>query len=180
MKQARALLLATAIAFPAWAGGDSSDGHTHAAAPVPAMVAAQQATPRAAAATEDFEVVAAIEGKKLVVYLDRFASNEPVTKAVVEVDGGGLKGVAGEIAPGTYVLDVATAMSPGKHPLTITIEAGDTTDLLTATLDISSTATDEEHVHGWREQIVWIVAGLLLLAAGALLAMRRRNKPKGI
>lgn len=177
MKQARALLLATVIAFPAWAGGDSSDGHTHAAPePIPVVTL----SPRAVAATEDFEVVAAIEGKKLVVYLDRFASNEPVTKAVVEVDGGGLKGVAGEIAPGTYSLDLATAMSPGKHPLTIAIEAGDTTDLLTTTLDISPAAAGEEHVHGWSERIVWIVAGLLLLAAGALLAMRRRNKSKGI
>ena len=177
MKQARALLLATVIAFPAWAGGDSSDGHTH-AAPEPLPVVTL--SPRAAAATEDFEVVAAIEGKKLVVYLDRFASNEPVTKAVVEVDGGGLKGVAGEIAPGTYTLDLATAMSPGKHPLTIAIEAGDTTDLLTTTLDISPAAAGKEHVHGWSERIVWIVAGLLLLAAGAMLAMRRRNKSKGI
>jgi hypothetical protein len=177
VKQARALLLATVIAFPAWAGGDSSDGHTHAAPePIPVVTL----SPRAAAATEEFEVVAAIEGKKLVVYLDRFASNEPVTKAVVEVEGGGLKGVAGEIAPGTYALDLATAMSPGKHPLTIAIEAGDTTDLLTATLDISPAAAGEEHVHGWSERIVWIVAGLLLLAAGAMLAMRRRNKSKGI
>jgi len=177
VKQVRALLLATVIALPAWAGGDSSDGHTHAAPePIPVVTL----SPRAAAATEDFEVVAAIEGKKLLVYLDRFASNEPVTKAVVEVEGGGLKGVAGEIAPGTYALDVATAMSPGKHPLTIAIEAGDTTDLLTATLDISPAAAGEEHVHGWSERIVWIVAGLLLLAAGALLAMRRRNKSKGI
>ena len=179
MKQARALLLATVIAFPAWAGGDGSDGHTHGApAPMPAPITA--GAPRAAAATEDFEVVAALEGKKLVIYLDRFTSNEPVTKANVEIDGGGIKGVASEMAPGTYALDLATAMSPGKHPLTIAIEAGDTTDLLTATLDISSTATDEEHVQGWREQIIWIVAGLLLLAAGALLAMRRRNKSKGI
>ena len=178
MKQAKALLLvATVIAFPAWAGGDSSDGHTHAAPePIPVVTL----SPRAAAATEDFEVVAAIEGKKLVVYLDRFASNDPVTKAVVEVEGGGLKGVAGEIAPGTYALNVATAMPPGKHPLTIAIEAGDTTDLLTATLDISSTATGEEHVHGWTERIIWIVAGLFLLAAGALLAMRHRKKSKGI
>ena len=177
MKQVRALLLATVIALPAWAGGDSSDGHTHAAPePIPVVTL----SPRAAAATEDFEVVAAIEGKKLVVYLDRFASNEPVTKAVVEVEGGGLKGVAGEIAPGTYALDVATAMSPGKHPLTIAIEAGDTTDLLTTTLDISPAAAGEEHVHGWSERIVWIVAGLLLLTAGAMLAMRRRNKSKGI
>lgn len=179
MKQASALLLATVIAFPAWAGGDSSDGHTH-GAPAPMPIPITASAPRAVAATEEFEVVATLEGKKLVVYLDRFASNEPVTRANLEVDGGGLKGVASEIAPGTYAMDLATAMSPGKHPLTFSIEAGDSTDLLTATLDIAPAAADEEHVHGWSERIIWIVAGLLLLAAGALLAVRRRNKPKGI
>jgi hypothetical protein len=46
---------------------------------------------RAVAATEEFEVVAVLEGKNLVVYVDRFASNEPVAKARVEVEGGGLK-----------------------------------------------------------------------------------------
>ncbi len=179
MKQARALLLATVIAFPAWAGGDSSDGHTHAApAPMPAPITTGAL--RAVAATEEFELVATLEGKKLVVYLDRFASNEPVTKANVEVDGGEMKGVASEIAPGTYALDLATALSPGKHALIIAIEAGDTADLLTATLDISPAAAGEEHVHGWSKRIIWIVAGLLLLAAGALLAVRRRYKSKGI
>ncbi len=179
MKQARALLLATVIAFPAWAGGDASDGHTHAEsapAPVPVMASA----PRAVAATEDFEVVAVLEGKHLVVYVDRFASNEPVANAKVEVEGAGLKGLAGEAAPGTYVMAVAAAIAPGKHPLTISIEAGDTADLLSTTLDISPAAAGEVQVHRWGDRIVWIVAGLILLAAGALLAMRRRNKPKGI
>jgi len=172
VKHVCAILLFT-TAFAAFGHGGEDHG-----APTP--VVAHSQAPRAVAATEEFEVVVALEGKRLVVYLDRFASNEPVTKAHVEVEGGGLKGVASDIAPGTYALDVATAMPPGKHPLTIAIEAGDTADLLTATLDISSAATGEEHVHGWSERIAWIVASLLLLAAGALLAMRRRNKSKGI
>jgi hypothetical protein len=74
----------------------------------------QSVTPRAAAATEEFEVVTSLEGKKLVVYVDRFASNEPVTQAKVEIEGAGLKGVASETAPGTYVLDVATLPAAGQ------------------------------------------------------------------
>ena len=179
MMQARALLLATVIAFPAWAGGDASDGHTHAAAPVPATVAAPLATPRAIAATEDFEVVAVLEGKQLVVYVDRFASNEPVAKAKVEVEGAGLKGLAKEAAPGTYVMDLAAALAPAKHALTISIEAGDTADLLSATLDTSQPVVAEADAHGWTRRAVWIVAALLLLAAGALLVFRRR-KARGI
>jgi hypothetical protein len=58
------------------------------------------ARPEALPASEAFEVVAVLEGKKLLLYVDRFASNEPVAKAKVEVDGGGLKGVASEIRAG--------------------------------------------------------------------------------
>lgn len=180
MMQAGALLLATVIAFPAWAGGDASDGHTHAeSAPVPVPVTAS--APRAVAATEDFEVVAVLEGRQLVVYVDRYASNEPVAKAKVEVEGAGLKGLAREAAPGTYVMDLAAALPSAKHALTISIEAGETADLLSATLDTSQPVASSEHVHGWGERVVWIVAALLLLAAGALLIARRnRRKAKGI
>ena len=78
----KALFLGAVIALPVWAGGDSSDGHTHAAPePMPAVTAA----PRAVATTEEFEVVAVVEGKHLMVYVDRFASNEPVAKAKVSM-----------------------------------------------------------------------------------------------
>ncbi len=176
MMQAGALLLATAIAFPAWAGGDASDGHTHAeAAPIPVTPSA----PRAVAATEDFEVVAVLEGKHLVVYVDRFASNEPVAKAKVEVEGAGLNGLAKEATPGAYVMDLAAALPPAKHALTISIEAGDSADLLTATLDTSAAAPAAPHARSWSEWMVWGLAAVLLLASGALLAARRR-KQKGL
>jgi len=170
--------LTTLIALPVWAGGDSSDGHSHAApAPVPVTVNA----PRATAATEEFEVVAALEGKQLVLYVDRFASNEPVAKAKVEIEGAGLKGLAAEAAPGTYVMDIASPMPPGKHALTISIEAGDAADLLSATLDTSLPVIADEHVHDWSKRIVWSLAALLLLVSGALFAARRsRQKAKGL
>lgn len=160
-----------AASFAAFGHG----GEDHSAPPPPLV--GQNIAPRAVAATEEFELVAVLEGKKLVLYLDRFASNEPVAKAKVEVEGAGLKGVAGEAATGTYVLDVAAEIPAGKHPLAIAVEAGDSADLLSATLDTSH-STAAVHVHGWSEQVVWIVAGLLLLAGVALLAVRRRIKGK--
>lgn len=150
-------------------------GEDHGAPPVPV---AQTVEPRTAAATEEFEVVASLEGKKLVVYVDRFASNEPVTQAKVEIEGAGLKGVATESAPGTYVLDVAAALPPARHPLTISVEAGDSLDLLTATLDTSTSVVIEQHTHGWSEWLVWGLSGALLLATGILFAVRRRKRAK--
>ena len=178
MKPVKLLLLVTLISlsFPLLAGGDSSDGHTHEA---PASVPTNQnITPRAAAATEEFEVVTSLEGKKLVVYVDRFASNEPVAQAKVEIEGAGLNAVASETTPGTYVVDVATSLPPAKHPLTISIEAGDSIDLLTATLDTSVSVTTEVHTHGWSEWIVWGISGALLLMTGILLAVRRHKRAK--
>lgn len=180
MKHVRKIFLVTLIALssPIWAGGDSSDGHSHAApAPVPVPVS-QSVTPRAVATTEEFEVVAALEGKKLWVYVDRFASNEPVTQATVEIEGAGLKGVASETSPGTYVLEIATTLPQAKHPLTISIEAGDTVDLLSATLDTSAPVANVAHAHGWSEWVAWVLAGALLLFAGILFAARRRKRAK--
>lgn len=171
MRHALAILLSTA-AFAAFGHG----GEDHGAPPPPVT---QNMAPRAEAATDEFEVVAVLEDKQLVVYVDRFASNEPVAKAKVEVEGVGLKGLAAEVAPGTYVMDIAAPMPPARHALTISIEAGDTTDLLSATLDTSIAAPGPVNAHYWSEWIVWGISALLL-AAGALLAMRRnRHKAKG-
>lgn len=169
--------------MPGWAGGDSSDGHTHAApelarADIPMGVAA----PRASAASEEFELVATLEGKQLRVYLDRFASNEPVVKATLEIEGAGLKGAARETAPGTYVMELTAEPPPGRHPLLISVEAGDSADLLTAVLELSSPTTGATSSDGWRRHIGWF-GGLgvtLLLAAGALLLARRRATAKGL
>jgi hypothetical protein len=174
----RVFLLVTLVALPLpiLAGGDSSDGHSH-AEPAPILVS-QSVPPRAVTATEEFEVVAALEGKKLWVYVDRFDSNEPVVNAKVEIEGAGLKGVASETTPGTYLLDVATPLQSAKHPLTISVEAGDSVDLLTATLDTSSSVTNEVHAHGRSEWIVWWISGALLLVTGILFAVRRHKRAK--
>lgn len=176
MKRSIALFLAAVFTLPAWAGGDSSDGHSHAAA---APVVTTATAPRAVTATEAFEIVVVLEGKKLVVYVDRFATNEPVAKAKVEIEGAGLKGLASETSPGTYVMDVVAAIPPANYPLTISIEAGDSADLLTATLDIPAPAgatEGVERVYARKQWIAGTVAGLLLLAGGALFVARRRKK----
>ena len=169
MKRIVALAL-YAVMLSAFGHGDEDHG-------APAAAISQGVAPRAVAATEDFELVAVLEGQHLVVYVDRYASNEPVANARIEVEGAGLMAPAAEAAPGTYVLDVAAEIPAGKHPLAIAVEAGDSADLLSATLDTSHPAA-AAHVHGWREQIVWIVAGLLLAVGVALLAVRRRIKGK--
>jgi hypothetical protein len=168
-------LLTAALVVVSAAHGHGDEDH---GAPPPPVT--QSMAPRAAAATEEFEVVAVLQDKHLVVYVDRYASNEPVVGAKVEIEGGGLQGVAAETTPGTYLMDLAADMPPAKHGLTISIESGDSADLLTATLDTSPPAPPAAHSHYWSEWVVWGLAVLLLLVSGALLAVRgRRQKSKG-
>lgn len=150
-------------------------------APPPAV--GRTVLPRAVASSDEFEMVAVLDGKKLVIYLDRFASNEPVTGAKVEVEGDGLKGIAAESSPGVYDLDAAALIGLGaaaKHPLTIAIESGDSADLLSATLDTSAPPSELAHTHAWGERAVWFGAALLGLAGGLLWVIRRKKQSRGV
>lgn len=165
-----------AVSALAHAGGDASDGHSHGEAAAPAMTVA--GAPRASAQTEEFELVAVLEGKRLTLYLDRFATNEPVADAQIEVDSGTLKAPGTQIAPGVYSLPGEAFAKPGKYPLAISVQAGDSSDLLTVTLDLPQPVAGAAPVNSWSNWAVGGGAGALLLAGAALAAVRRRNSKR--
>jgi hypothetical protein len=166
-----ALTLGLVSASPVFAHGDEDHG-----APPPSVSTA--VAPRATASSEEFEVVTVLADNKLLVYLDRFSSNEPVAGAKLEVEGAGLKGLAKETAPGVYAL-TAESVPAARHPLTISIETTDSADLLTTTLDITAGTSAVVHVHTWGERAVWLGAAVLALAGGVLLLLRRRKQVHG-
>ena len=90
--------------------------------------------PRGEAASDAFEIVAIARGENLEIYLDRFATNEPVIGATIEVEtpSGSVK--AAEGADGTYRL-AAPWLAKSEHTdLIFTVTAGDTTDILPMTI----------------------------------------------
>lgn len=174
MMNAAILLLAATLALPAW--GHGGEDHSH-EGDKPAAVAVQ-ANPRSATASEEFELVAALEERTLTLYLDRYASNEPVAKAQVEVESGTgkntWKAVAQETAPGVYTLPGDRLAAPGKHALVITVQAGEASDLLTATLLVPPPAAAVALQASGRGWLLGGGAALLLAVAGGLW-MRRRQ-----
>ena len=102
----------------------------------PAAAAPAGAAPRAEAASAEFELVGVAKGDALVITLDRFATNEPITDGTVEVAEGDGTATAKAQEDGTYLLRAPWIGKPGKHDLTFTVTAGDAADLLTATLDV--------------------------------------------
>lgn len=176
MKCVRSFLISITLALSGMAhgGGDSSDGHTHGEAVKPEM--SVDIAPRTSAQTDEFELVAVKEDKKLTLYLDRFATNEPVADAEIEVESGALKAVAVQVAPGVYSLPGEVFAEPGKYPLTISVQAGASADLLTATLDLAPPAVGVAHARGWDTWAVWGASGTLLLSGAGLVAVRRRKQ----
>jgi hypothetical protein len=170
---ASAWLLLALFTLPAWGHGDEDHSHE---GDKPAAAAAVQANPRGATASEEFELVAALEGRTLTLYLDRYASNEPVAKAQVEVESGPLKAVARETAPGVYTLPGERLAAPGKHALVITVQAGEVSDLLTATLVVPPPAAAAVAPEGTSGR-GWLLGGgaALLLAVTGGLWMRRKR-----
>jgi len=173
------LAISATLVSPAWAGGDSSDGHTHAAPEPIVPMAINAAAPRVTSQTDLFELVGVLEGKVLTMYLDRFATNDPVTKAEIEVASGSWKATATEIAPATYTVAADTLTQAGKHPLTVTVLAGDVSDLMDATLEVGAatpvpaTGQLSQNTGKW---VIWSGAAVLSLAALGLMVARRRKQ----
>lgn len=160
------------------------EGHDHGAAPPPQVTTL---APRAEAASADFELVAVLRDGTLTLHLDRFADNAPVEGATIEVDTPEGSQAAKPAGPGTYVLPVSFAAKPGAHDLAFTIMAGDTVDVLAATLSIPAAVPTSSRpqtaapavlaqLGGLRADLLaGILAGLLIgFLAGALLMSRRR------
>lgn len=158
-----------------FAHGDEDHGDTEKKPVAPAVQAL-----RVEAASDAFELVGQLQGDKLVIHLDRFASNEPVTGATVDVEGGPLKAVKATERDGVYTVPAVGLNEPGTHALVFTIQAGDASDLLTGDLVVASPARAAvAAATSGLPATRWIAAAAAAaLAAGvALFAWRRRRTP---
>ena len=177
---------AAAVAGPGAHGpnGEHLDAAAAAGGPAPA------AGPRIEAKSELFELVARLGGGELSILIDRFASNEPVLKAEVEVASGALKAKAVFHADiGDYVVDDPAMLkllaTPGEHALLITIVAGEESDLLDAVLHSSVEAArgldhNAEFGHGksWLPSWARYLGAAVLLAGLLAWAWRRKAATK--
>lgn len=152
------------------------EGHDHAAAP-PAPAAS--VAPRLEARTPLFEIVAVLDGRRLAVYVDRAASNEPVSGAQVEVEAGGERVEASEIAGGLYAAELPALAAAGDHALVFTVAAGDELDLLNGTLRVAAAAAAPAPASAAGGAPAWWwggAAGAALVAALGIARGARRHK----
>jgi hypothetical protein len=178
LARGRALLVAAllALAAPAFAGPGHDHDHDHDSAATPGMT-----LPRFEAQSDLFELVGVLRAQSITLYLDRYSNNEPVMQARIEYELNGRTGVAAPDDQGSYVLPLGEIRAPADLALSFTITAGDETDLLAANLSLPDPQAGQAGVHGrWARTGVYVLAGGLLLAAIAGVAVMRRRRAGGV
>lgn len=172
--------LALALAAFAGAAAASPGAHgpngEHLDGTAPASVAAGS-EPRLESSSETFELVARLQPNVLVLELVRYASNEPVANAKVDVGSGAAKAQAVfDAASGSYrVSDAALLQSlraPGTHALMFTVSAGADGDLLEGKLHVAGEPKHEAH---GLPASTWPMAASAAFVGGLALFARRRK-----
>ncbi|MFC5359435.1 efflux RND transporter periplasmic adaptor subunit [Azospirillum himalayense] len=139
-----ATVVAASLAAPVAAPALAHEGHAHGGEePKPVVTTA---APTLEASSSDFELVAVAQGKTLLVHLDRFATNEPVNGASVEVSADGEATTASPVSgeEGVYRLDPSWLSKPGSHEVTVSVTAADAADLLIGTLEVPASAAEAQ------------------------------------
>jgi len=139
--------------FPSPGFVSAHEGHDHGDAPRTLVPIA----PRGEARADNLEIVAILSDGEIVVYLDRFQSNEPVINAEIEVltPDGSQKAIAKQ--DGTYRLSAKWAKGRDHYDLIFTVSLDGVSEVLPVTI-VGSTVREIDPVAG----------GVSLLTAGAL------------
>lgn len=168
-----AMVLSSAAVF----AGPGAHGPNGEHLDAPAQTGASSASvPAFEAQSEAFELVGRLQGGEFSLLINRFATNEPVLNATVEVESGALKAAAKFHADlGDYAIDDAAMLKalavPGEHAVVVTVLAGADSDLLDGTLNVPGAtleapghSDDGGLAHG-PSRTLWLALGLVVLAA---------------
>lgn len=109
--------------------------------------------------TAAIELVAAASQDDLTIWIDRWATGEPIANAAVSVTIDG-KRVIARPADGTYILSAPALDVEGDHRLSFIISQGGAIDTMSGTLNITKPAGDAAQGLPWRTAL------LILLALG--------------
>ena len=173
-KKLALMLAATAISLLTSISSVAHEGEEHEPASKPADV---RISPRFEVISGKVEMVGVLTDKNLVIYLDRADDNSPIENAKIKIEGSGFKGIATAFGDGVYQLPV-DSIQPGKYPLTITLNAGELSDLLSTDLEVAAVEQDVAPTNKTFSKW-WFYTGIaILIAIFAFVMMRRARQPK--
>ncbi|HMN51933.1 MAG TPA: efflux RND transporter periplasmic adaptor subunit [Xanthobacteraceae bacterium] len=142
-----------AVSTPA---ANAHEGHDHnTSAPV-----SQSLTPRGEAESDAFQLVAVLRDRALTLYLDRFATNEAMSGATVEVETPSGPQAAEAVGEGIYLIAAPWAKGADHYDLIFTVTAGDKVDVLTLTI----LDTPREANAAPARSLWWVILAALIAA----------------
>jgi RND family efflux transporter MFP subunit len=174
----RALAMTAALSA-AITPATAHEGHNHEEQPP----VSAGALPRGEADSTAFEIVAIVRGENLEIYLDRFATNEPVTGATIEVESPDGPVKAAEGTDGTYRVTAPWLAKNGRVDLILTVAAGDATDILPLTIQTApatvqggakSDVAPGGHIS--MVSVLLVLGGALMGALLSAIALRSRRR----
>ncbi|MBZ0094809.1 MAG: HlyD family efflux transporter periplasmic adaptor subunit [Sulfuricella sp.] len=132
--------------------------------------------PRLELKSPDVELLGILRDGKLTLYVDRYASNEPIRNARIELESNGRKVQAQAEKDGSYTAAADWLRQPGKYEVVASVEADGLEDLLIGSLEVPGTKP-EALGRTWLDDAKWAAGGV---AAATLLAvlfkfLRRRK-----
>ncbi len=172
------IFLVTALVMAA-SPARAHEGHDHGTPAVTVSAAA----PRVEASSESFELVGIVHGDAMRVFLDRFADNEPVIRATIDVTLDADTVRAEPQPDGSFLVEAPWLANAGRLDLVFTIATDETSDLLIGALDLPREATGDAAGESStavlaRSSVSWLI-GFALFVVGVLfgrsLALRRSN-----
>jgi hypothetical protein len=157
------------------------EGHDHDTPQVaagPANVAS-----RGEAASENFELVAVAQGAELIIYLDRFATNAPITGATIEVETPAGPAKAEERDDGTYRLPAPWLANAGHLDLIFTVSADNAVNIMPLAIDAPASGAVGSDAHGLADRLRALLSPAtigallvgILLGVGVTTVGRRRS-----
>lgn len=169
------------------------EGHDHGAPPTPVSTTI---APRVDASSTVFEVIAVLRNEKLMIFVDRFVTNEPVTDATVEIETPAGMVKASANPDGTYAVPAPWVKKGGSLDLIFTVTAGADIDVLTGTLKLPAEDSVAQAVMktswfvasafatGLRQRIqqqdpTLPIVAIAAFIAGLVIARRRRSSSSG-
>lgn len=118
--------------------------------------------PRFYAESDLYELVGVIRDKQITLYLDRYATNEVVKGASIEVEVDGAKMSAKPNGDGEYLIELKNKIKDQPTPISITINDGGELDVLVSTIDLSQ--FENSSVMNWKTWLKLLV--LMCFVAG--------------
>lgn len=165
----------------AWLGLAASalahEGHDH-GPPAPSLPTAVK--PRIAVESEAYQLVAIANGEQLTIFLDRYASNEPVTDAAVSILAGATSIAAARRRDGSYTASVPGIGAAGRHEMIFNVAHPTGDDLLAGALDVQSplarlTTTSAAGPTGFPVPSMLVTAFAVLAGLAIGMAVRTRR-----